>query len=140
MGISAAGFLQPRVLSPSLRVAKSPRIGRGVFADKDFKPGELIESAQVIVIPAEQWPLLEKTELFNYGYAFGEDLTEMAIALGFGSLYNHSYTPNARYLRRCREKTIDFLALRPIAAGEEITVNYNGTSTCRDPLWFPIAE
>lgn len=55
----------------------------------------------------------------------------MAIAFGFGSLYNHSYQPNARYVKRIAERTLDYVAIRDIQCGEEITVNYNGRPGCR---------
>jgi len=138
MSTSVSGFMSTRVAARRLRVAEAPRVGRGVFAERDYEAGEVIESAPVIVIPASDWTHMEKTELFNYCYAWGEGLEEMAIALGFGSLYNHCYTPNARYVRRCRERLIDFVALTPIAKGEQITINYNGAANCLDPLWFPV--
>ena len=140
MSTSVSGLAATRVISRRLRIAEAPRVGRGVFAERDYEAGEVIESSPVIVIPASDWEHLEKTELFNYCYAWGERLDQMAIALGYGSLYNHSYAPNARYLRRCDDRLIDFVALRPIRRGEEVTINYNGAANCRDPLWFPVAE
>ena len=56
--------------------------------------------------------------------------------LGFGSLYNHSYEPNARY-EDCRADQV-FVAIRDIADGEEITVNYNGEPGDRSPVWFEV--
>lgn len=49
----------------------------------------------------------------------------LAIALGFGSIYSHSYEPNATYKKRFKNKTIDFIAIKDIKKGGEITVNYN---------------
>ena len=140
MSTSVSGFMATRIGARRLRIAEAPQVGRGVFAERDYEAGEVIESAPVIVIPASDWQHLEKTELFNYCYAWGERLDEMAIALGFGSLYNHSYSPNARYVRRCRERLIDFVTLKTIRKGEQICVNYNGAANCRDPLWFSVAE
>ena len=113
-----------------------PRKGRGVFALRPFSRGERIESAPVIVIPAAEWPLVEKTVFYHYTYSWGERLEDAAVALGCGSLYNHSYTPNAEYVRRLAEQRIDFVALRDIAPGEEITINYNGAAEDQSPLWF----
>ena len=58
-----------------------------------------------------------------YVFEWGEG--KVALALGFGSLYNHSYRPNARY-NDVGPQAKAFQALRDIAVGEEITVNYNG--------------
>jgi SET domain-containing protein len=61
-----------------------------------------------------------------------------ALVMGYGSFYNHSYQPNAGYVRRYDQLTIEYVALRDIAAGEEITVNYNGTPHDRTPVWFHV--
>ncbi len=114
--------------------------GRGVVALRSYEPGETIETAPVIVIPSAQWPALEGTVLYDYGFAYGPELEDMAIVLGFGSLYNHSYEPNAKYVRYTEERLIEFLAIRPIQPGEEITVNYNCDPNDRSPLWFPCDE
>lgn len=112
--------------------------GRGVFAQKRFAPGEIIEIAPVIVLPNTQEGFLDQTVLKDYYYYWNE--TAVALALGFGSLYNHAYAPNARYQRRVQEALIEFVALRSIEAGEEITVNYNGDPTDQAPLWFAVVE
>lgn len=60
-----------------------------------------------------------------------------AIALGFGSLYNHSYEPNATYEKQLEEGCIDFRALSDIPADTEITVNYNyGNPDDKKRLWI----
>jgi SET domain-containing protein len=110
---------------PSLAVANFPGKGRGVVALRTFAAGELIERAPVIALPAEETPRIRETRLAHYYYEWGEDCTQAAIALGYGSLYNHSYTPNARYEFREAEECLEFFALRAIEPGEEILVNYN---------------
>ena len=114
--------------------------GRGVFATSFFAAGQRIESAPVIVVPAKEWACMENTVLYNYGYAYGGDPEDMAIVLGYGSLYNHSYQPNAQYVRRIGERLLDFYAIRDIAPGEEITINYNGDAGEEEPLWFHVTE
>jgi uncharacterized protein len=126
--------------SPSIKVLSSGPRGRGVVAQRAFRKGELIEAAPVLVIPEREWKALENTTLYNYGYAFGEGTQDMAIAFGFGSLYNHSYQPNARYVKRIAERTLDYVAIRDIQCGEEITVNYNGKPDAQDPMWFEVHD
>ncbi|MEZ4860554.1 MAG: SET domain-containing protein [Caldilineaceae bacterium] len=111
--------------------------GRGVFAQEFIRQGEIFECAAVIVLPAMQWGYVERTELFNYCYAWGED---SALALGYGSLFNHSYQPNAVYVKQFDAQRIDYMALRDIAPGEEITINYNSDPADLDPLWFAVVE
>jgi SET domain-containing protein len=115
--------------------------GRGVFAARAYEPGEPIEVCPVIVCgAAEAAALLDRTELFNYYFAWGEGDEGCAIALGFGSLYNHSYQPNADHVRNFAARTITVTACRPIGAGEEITINYMGAVDCADPVWFETKE
>ncbi len=120
-------------------VGSSNGKGRGVFARRRFAKGEVIERCPVIVIPKEEESFIESTTLYNYTYGWGEDLEESAVALGFGSLYNHAYRPNAMYRRLHDDKMIEYVALRDIAEGEEITVNYNGAPGDLSPLWFKVA-
>ena len=72
--------------------------GRGVFARRAIKKGEVIEKVPVILIPKET----------VVGNAFGKVLDKyvfwwnnktLAISLGYGSMYNHSFTPNAEYVQ-----------------------------------------
>src|SRR5450432_3007553 len=109
-----------------IALGQAGRKGRGVFAQRAFGPGELIETAPVLVIPAQEWAHIEPTILFHYTFCWGRNGEDAALAMGLGSFYNHSWRPNADYVTRLEDETIDFVALLPIAAGEEVTVNYNG--------------
>jgi SET domain-containing protein len=112
--------------------------GRGIFAKRSFTKGELIERAQVILVPGDQWLEMEKTALADYYYNWGEN--GAAIALGFGSLYNHSYSPNTMYIKHYSELVIDYVALCDIAIGSEITINYNGHPLNQQPVWFDASD
>ncbi|MEA5551167.1 SET domain-containing protein [Anabaena cylindrica UHCC 0172] len=112
--------------------------GRGIFAQKSFAKGEVIEKAAVIVIPKQQVKLIVKTVLLNY--YFGWHGESGAIALGFASLFNHSYHPNALYIKNFSKNVIEFIAHKDIRAGEEITVNYNGQVDDLSPVWFDVVE
>ena len=114
------------------------KYGRGIFAIRNIKKGEFIEEAPVIVIPIKEWKLMKKKNILsNYVFRWEED---KALALGYGSLYNHSYTPNARYHTNIENRSIDFYAWEDIQEKEEITVNYNGDPTDQSPLWFEVIE
>src|SRR6185295_1572820 len=125
----------------SIDVKYFPGKGRGVVARRLFSAGELIERPPVIVISADEAPLIRDTRLAHYYFEWGEDCRQAAIALGYGSLYNHSYAPNARYEFREDEDCLEFIALRDIEPGEEITINYNnlGPSAAK-PLKFEARE
>jgi len=130
-----------RITRPEIYVGLTAGRGRGVFAARAYAPGERIEVCPVIVCGgAEAAALLDRTEFFNYYFAWGEGDEGCAIALGFGSLYNHSYSPNADHVRNFPEGSITVTACRPIGAGEEITINYMGATDCKDPVWFETRE
>jgi SET domain-containing protein len=111
--------------------------GRGVFASCDIKKGELIETCPMVVMDKKSVPHLDETELGNYYFEWGKDFKHAAIALGFGSLYNHSYTPNAYFDQDFSAHVIRVVALSDIAKGTEITFNYNGDEDDKTPLWIP---
>jgi uncharacterized protein len=119
-----------------------PGKGRGVVALRSFVAGETIERCPVIVLPAADVPQIVRTRLASYYYEWGDDCGQGAIALGCGSLYNHSYEPNARYEFREETDCIEFLAIREIAPGDEIVVNYNhldeGDEGFDDPMPFDV--
>jgi SET domain-containing protein len=110
--------------------------GRGMFALKDIKMGEQIEVCPVIEVTSHWHKLLIRfTELRNYYFQWGEDRRCIAICLGYGSIYNHSYQPNAEFKKDLINKTITFTALSDIPSGSEILVNYNGDPTSKESLW-----
>jgi hypothetical protein len=108
-----------------------------VFTDEAFAAGDAIEECPVLVIPADQRELINQTIFSGYYYEWGE--TDGALALGFGSLYNHSYKPLARYDPAEDEPLLVISAIRAIRSGEEITINYNGNPRSRKRLWFDAA-
>ena len=123
---------------PGLYTADSELGGRGVFTAINIAKGNMIEIAPVLVIPKDQVALLHQSVLHDYYFRWGENLEEGAIALGFGSLYNHSFWPNLTFELDFGNRTIDFYAYRDIAAGEELTFNYHGNEEDTRPLWFDV--
>lgn len=123
--------------NPVIYYSQTAKKGRGVFALKPFKKHELIERAPVIVIPQLQADLLRETVLSDYFFDWDDNY---AIALGYGSLFNHSYDPNAGYIYIKRDQVIDFFALEDIDTDVEITVNYNGYPSDTRTTWFDAVE
>ena len=76
-------------------VASSPGRGRGVFARRPFARNDVIEVCPVIALSERDADRLYDTGLYDYYFGWGKDGKQAAIALGYGSLYNHSFTPNA---------------------------------------------
>lgn len=119
-----------------IRVGHSLGKGRGIFALRKIASGETIEEAPVVVVPANQVTHLDATVLGDYYFVWGDDEKQAALLLGLCSLCNHSYEPNARFFTHAERQTIEFVALREIATGEEITANYNGRPDDKTAVWF----
>ena len=119
-------------LSNRLEIRSNPIKGRGIFAGEPIAAGTLIEAAPVIIVPAEQCPLLDRTILHDYYFQWDnfDRSGRGAVPLGLVALCNHSRRPNARVRRNLAQDTLDLVATAPIAAGDEVTIDYH----C--PLWF----
>jgi SET domain-containing protein len=107
--------------------------GRGIFAAAPIAAGTVIEAAPVIIVPATDCPLLDRTILHDYYFHWDGDPDgegRGAVALGLVALCNHSRRPRARVRRNFAQGTLDLVALQTILAGDEVTIDYN----C--PLWF----
>lgn len=116
--------------------APSHRHGLGVFAAHELDRGTVIESCPVLVVPGDHIQALEQCGLRGYIYEWEGNA---GIAFGFGSLYNHSFAPNAEYEPLFDEKIVQIRALRVIRPDEEITVNYV-RDHAPDALWFTANE
>jgi hypothetical protein len=130
------GATMPHVHSELIEVKQTRKKGRGVFARTSIPKGTVIERVPVIVVPAQEiFGQAPQSKLADYVFRWGRDM--VAIALGYGSLYNHSYQPNARFYNKGR-LTKTFTAIRDIQPGEEITVNYNGRPRSRSRVGFRV--
>jgi uncharacterized protein len=126
------------ILIPSEKIYSAPSViqGLGIFARVPIKKDEVIEVCPVIEIPEEELSDLVKTKLLEYYFAWGEDFKSGVLVLGYGSLYNHTYSPNAKYIKELENSQVKFIALKEIKADEEILVNYNGHPEDKTKLWF----
>ena len=115
-----------------------PDVGRGVFAAWDIPRGASFEVAHILLIPKDDRKFIDGTAI--YGYYFGWEDGQVAIALSTGSLINHSRTPNAEYVKSYRERTISFVALNNIERGTEIFIDYNSDPEFEEALWFEPIE
>lgn len=93
--------------------------GRGVFATKDYKKGDIIEICPMIY---------DKCNTIVVGllkdYLFKVDNQNCGVAFGYGSLYNHSDNYKALWEPQPENNIIIIRAVKSIAKNEEITVSY----------------
>lgn len=121
---------------PGLFIATSGEKGNGVFTATEINKGDLIEICPVIVIPSTQRGLIHNTILHDYYFLWGEANESCAIALGYGSIYNHSSTPNAQFVKDHEAEKIIIECIEDIRAGEEITFQYIEDGVTGYKLWF----
>lgn len=100
--------------------------GRGVFARRAFAAGETVESCAVVLLTCRLASLPGELQrlLFNWG-VLASLPDRHALALGYGSLYNHDNPASMRYEADAEAQQLRFIAVRDIAGGEELTINYN---------------
>ena len=133
-----------RIHPPDVYVADTRTArGRGVFAGRAFRKGEVVEVAPVIVLENREVELIGNTVLRTYDFDWrvlaGTGHPATAIAGGYGSLYNHSNPANLRYRADPDTPALVFTAVRAIECGEELTINYNargGGAAWHDDNWF----
>ena len=121
--------------APGLYYAPSDLHDRGVFCTHALSPGDLIEVCPVLVLLPVEREWLQHSVLYQYYFAWGENLEAVAIALGYGSLYNHANQPNAEFIPDYSDDTILIQALEEIPPGYEITIDYHAGSPGK-ALWF----
>jgi len=127
-------------MDQSVEVRRITKKGRGVFALKDFKEGEIIEKSPIINITPEERKHCEKTVLNFYIYPW-RSTRSGSVVLGYGSIYNHSFDPNADWKQNFKEENMVYRALKDIKKEEEITVNYNGEPDDLTPIdWFEVEK
>ncbi|MFX1374590.1 MAG: SET domain-containing protein-lysine N-methyltransferase [Promethearchaeota archaeon] len=120
----------------------SEKKGRGVFAKKNIAKGKIIDVAHILLISNRDWSFIEDTILSNYSFEWDDpkykNEYESAISLSVSQFINHSYEPNTKYIYDYKNKCIEYIALRNISKGEEITVNYNGEPFDKSPVGFEV--
>ena len=111
------------------RVAMSPIEGLGIFADEDIKKGaptwKFIPGLDFLVEPAFVETLASPMKEFCLRYAYMSPLSRRYVLCGDNARFmNHSDTPNTKGAYPDGEPEGMDVAIRDIAAGEELTCDY----------------
>lgn len=126
------------MVMPFLYIGPTESRGRGVFTTEDIEEGVLVEVSPVIVMSQAERLLLDQTLLHDYIFEWGEQKDQCCMAMGYVPVYNHAYQSNCEYGMDYEQQLISVTTVRPIKAGEELLVNYNGDWNDATPLWFDV--
>ena len=113
--------------------------GRGVFTHRPYEAGEVVEVCPVFEIPTAwgQLPSAVQQVVYDWGHLTGSgDPALHCFALGVGSLFNHTDSPNLSYAADPSRRALVFTATRAIAIGEELTIDYNSDIGPGQDSWF----
>lgn len=120
--------------SPSIQVCSTNDRGRGVFAVHDIPAGTLIEVSPVLIVPSKEYDShnLQSTIFESYLFTWSRANDggrggggDMALALGLGSLFNHSeQSPNVSFSLNKVNSTIEYTTKRTVCSGEELCIFY----------------
>ncbi len=124
------------MILPCLIIAPTPQMGRGVFSLEPIEADTLVEISPVIVLSEKDRILLDQTGLQHYIFEWGEENKGCCVALGYVSIYNHSYQSNCEYEMDVDSQMIRVKTVRAIEAGEELFINYNGDWNDPKPIWW----
>lgn len=99
-----------------------PGKGWGAFCPRRIPKGAIFNVTTLLVLTAREARAMSGSSLEPYWYEFGSK--GRAIALGLGSIMNHSDQPNCSYRFSKKRRTLSFYALRDIPPHEELTHDY----------------
>lgn len=119
-----------------LYIKDAGKKGRGVFTANPIAENTVLEISPVLVLKAKDRQVCEDTLLYYYIFEWGNKGKKGAIGLGYISIYNHASPSNCEYTMDFGEQTITITAMRDIAAGEELTINYSAGWDDWKPVWF----
>jgi SET domain-containing protein len=123
-------------MTPLLYIKKVKGKGRGVFSRTAIAKDSIIEECPLLVMPGDEYALLVSTRVADYCFFFDREKEELAIVLGFGSVYNHAIQSNACHQLDHGNRIMNIYAVNDIPAGQEICINYNGEPGNEGLQWF----
>lgn len=114
---------RPRRLAETdgLFVARSKLGGRGVFANRVFEKGDLVERCPYLRLDAADADGL----LLDYVFEDTDDPEgTVVLPLGYGLLYNHASPGNLEHYDDEADEVFEYYAIRRVEAGAELCLDY----------------
>lgn len=108
-----------------LRIKTTDKYGRGIYATKRITKGTVVDTTPIILLTQEDTTSLNNTSLIYWWFGWPTGRSgPTAIALGLGSLFNHSFDANCHYEADEKNLTMKFVATETIEKGEQLFINY----------------
>lgn len=103
-------------------IKTTKKYGRGLYASRNIKKGEIVEISPVLLITKDEAIKISDTLINVYVFEWGK--FDSALAFGHGSLFNHSRNANMVYMSNFQTKEIVFMSNKSIKKGEQLFINY----------------
>ena len=108
-----------------LEIVRTAHAGRGLKATKYIPAGSILFIAPTIRVPRDQYIDHCQHTVFE-DYLFVGKSGDLHLALAWGSIFNHSATPNVLWQLNERDGVdeITYTAFRPLLAGDDACISY----------------
>lgn len=128
-------------IHPSIFIAETKEKGLGIFTRESLPAGLCVELSPVLVMDEAARLHLDKTLLHDYIFEWmPSGVNQCCMALGYLSIYNHAPASNCEYFMMYDENKMYIQTIRPLVAGEELSINYNGDWNNSAPVWFQLND
>lgn len=124
---SAPAAATPHLNVFGLEIRSTASAGRGIFASKPILRDTVIEISPVLLFGAAEYQAHgQHTLLDSYTFVWEKRLegSTMALALGLGSLFNHTAHANVSYELDRTAQCIRYRTVRDVVPGEELCISY----------------
>lgn len=112
-------------MNDKVYVRNTKTMGRGLFATKLIKKGQVIEASPCIILEGRDYDKIQDSKLRFYVFETTKSSKKTALALGIGSLFNHSFdNHNVTYRYDRKSNKVVFKATQNILKGEQLFINY----------------
>lgn len=100
-------------------------MGRGLVATNLIPRGSVVTVCELLVLSERDTDAVNATDLKFYLFKFNDN--QDCLVLGDGELFNHAPEANVGYrlMERKGRDVMEYVALRDIAEGEQLFINYS---------------
>ncbi|KAF8320630.1 uncharacterized protein EI90DRAFT_3001764 [Cantharellus anzutake] len=136
MDISNLPPTTPHLNVFGLQIKATPATGRGVYASRHIPKGTLIEVSPVLLFSQQEYEAYGKHTILDSYVFHWRRMNAWALALGLGSLFNHSQTPNITFSLDYGTMSIRYTTSRALAPGDELCICYGR----EEDMWWNSSE